>query len=381
MLHPGRPAVMVMAARLRGPMLRPFGSWSSRVRSAGLWGSATRSLQVVDLHCAGEPARVVLGGLPRVRGASAFEMRTDMMERLDHCRRLLIEEPRGYPCQNVNFVLPSTREDAAYAVVVGEQGKIYPLMSGHNTICTATALLELGLVPTHGTEVEFALEMPGGLVTVAASVEQGRATRVALRNVPSFVHALDLEVQVPTVGKVKVDIAYGGMHYCIVDAASVGLALRPENGKQICRLGEMIKVACREQHPVQHPEMDYPGCDILAFREGNRNAVVMTNGVLDWERDETWTAMIDRSPCGTGTSAIMAVMAERGELKEGDVFRHCGILDTVFEGRIVGRTTVAGKSAIFPEISGRAWITQKCEVLVDPTDPFPAGYTVSDIWG
>merc|ERR1712224_676319 len=161
-----------------------------------------------------------------------------------------------------------------------------------------------------------------------------------------------------------------------VDASSLGLELLPRYGKEICRLGEMIKVACREQHPVNHPEMDYPGCDNMVFREPvaansknpARNTVVMTNVDLDWEREETWTGMIDRSPCGTGTSAVMAVLAARGELTEGTTFRHEGIMGTVFEGRILERTTVGGRPAIIPEVAGQAWITQKCEVIIDPTD-------------
>lgn len=353
------------------------------------WGIGAKSLQVVDLHCEGEPARVVIGGLPRVPGATAYEMRRHMMSELDHYRRLLIQEPRGYPCQNVNFVLPSQQDDAEFAIVIGEQNHIYPLMSGHNLICTATALLELGLVKAGGESTHFNLETPGGLIHVSAELRHGKAVRIALRSVPSFVHGLDLQVDVPTLGNVTVDLAYGGMHYCIVDAASVDLNLRPGSGKRICRYGEMIKVACREQHPVNHPEFEYPGCDILVFRErlpadsknSARNAVVMSNVVLDWAREETWTGMIDRSPCGTGTSAVMAMLAARGELAEGEVFRHESILGTVFEGRILGRAEVGGRPAIVPEIAGRAWITQKCEVIVDPSDPFPDGYTLGDIWG
>merc|ERR550514_1761314 len=155
------------------------------------------------------------------------------------------------------------------------------------------------------------------------------------------------------------------MWYAIVDAASVGLELLPENGKQICRLGEMIKVAAREQHPVNHPEFDYPGPDILAFRgpadpgsgASARNAVVMSNGELDWDRPDTWTAMIDRSPCGTGTCAIMAVLHARGQLRVGEDFVHESIVGSRFVGRLHGETSVCGRPAVLPSIGGQAWIT------------------------
>eukprot|EP00931_Biecheleriopsis_adriatica_P118745 TRINITY_DN94073_c0_g1_i1.p1 TRINITY_DN94073_c0_g1~~TRINITY_DN94073_c0_g1_i1.p1 ORF type:complete len:203 (+),score=29.56 TRINITY_DN94073_c0_g1_i1:661-1269(+) len=202
---------------------------------------------------------------------------------------------------------------------------------------------------------------------------------------------MDVEIDVPGgVGKVRLDIAYGGMHYALVDASQVGLELQPGNGREICRLGEMIKVACREQHPVNHPEFDYPGCDILVFtenqrREGNtvygRNTAVMSNAKLDWERPETWTAMLDRSPCGTGTSAVMAQLHARGRLGLGEDFVHESIVGSRFIGRLEEETIVGGDvAAVVPTISGRAWITQYCEVVCDPTDPFPEGYTVGDIW-
>ena len=239
--------------------------------SVPLWGAGVRQLQVVDAHCGGEPARIVVGGLPSIGGASVVEQRSIIMEKHDALRTLLITEPRGYPCQNADFVLPSLRPDASFGVVVAEQAKIYPAMSGHNIICTATVLLETGMVPMapDGVPTTFALDLPAGLVRVTAHCRAGRAESVTLQNAPAFCRPEDRDVvvDVPHVGKVTVDIAYGGMHYVIVDAAQLGLTLDGANGSEICRLGEMIKVACREQHPVTHPEIQYPGPDILVFRE------------------------------------------------------------------------------------------------------------------
>lgn len=389
-LSRARPAAVLRAAR----------------RPASSFGSGSRMLQVVDCHAEGEPARVIVGGLPHVPGADIRARRQYFQQHLDHYRKLLLHEPRGYPCQNADFVLPpSANVDAAFSVIVAEQGNIYPAMSGHNIMCVATALLETGMVPMKEPTTEFALELPAGLVGVTAECEGGKVRRVTLRNAPAFCRPedMDVEIDVPHFGKVRADIAYGGMHYVIVDASSVGLALDPARGREICRLGEMIKIAAREQHPVNHPEFEYPGPDILVFREPAKrgegvvrakNAVVMSNGTLDWERPETWTGMLDRSPCGTGTCAVMAQLHARGELSVGEEFVHESIIGTTFHGRLLAETVLPpcarrthGEEdaeppvqAVLPTISGRAWITQHATVVCDPTDPFPEGYVVGDIW-
>ncbi|CAE8616841.1 unnamed protein product, partial [Polarella glacialis] len=383
--------------RRRLPVLLSCRAGQSR-RFQG-WGTSGRHLRCIDCHAAGEPARVVIGGLPHVPGNSMKEKRARMMQpNMDSIRKLLLLEPRGYPCQNANYVLPPSGQypTAVFGIVIAEQGFIYPAMSGHNMMCVSTALLETGMVPMVEPITTFDLETPAGLVSVTATCAGGKALEIKLRNVPSFcrVEDMDVEVDVPGgVGRVCLDIAYGGMHYAIVDAAQVGLELIPQNGREICRLGEMIKVACREQHPVNHPEFDYPGCDIIAFtadrrRVGNRvfgkNAVVMSNGKLDWERPDTWTGMIDRSPCGTGTSAVMAQLFARGELAIGEEFVHESIIGTVFTGKLEEEASISHKdgtlAAVIPSISGSAWITQYSEVVCHPTDPFPEGYTVGDIW-
>eukprot|EP01062_Namystynia_karyoxenos_P022259 TRINITY_DN18529_c0_g1_i1.p1 TRINITY_DN18529_c0_g1~~TRINITY_DN18529_c0_g1_i1.p1 ORF type:complete len:398 (+),score=123.09 TRINITY_DN18529_c0_g1_i1:96-1196(+) len=351
------------------------------------WGAGPRTLQVVDTHCAGEPARVVIGGLPPIPGDTMQAKRKYCMDHLDHIRKLLLLEPRGYPCQNADLVVPACSPEAAWGLLILEHGKIYPAMSGHNAMCTVTALLETGMVPMEEPVTNFTLDTPAGLVRVRAACDGGRCRSVTLRNAASWLEQRDAVVNVPHgVGSVTMDIAFGGMWYCVVDAASVGLELRPENGKRICRLGEMIKAAAREQCPVNHPEYDYPGPDILVFTApggggcDGRNAVVMSHGKLDWEREETWTGVIDRSPCGTGTCAVMASRFARGKQAVGGRFVHNSIIDTTFVGQIEEEVTVAGRRAIIPEITGTAWITQHCQVVVHPDDPFPEGFTVGDIW-
>lgn len=250
----------------------------------------------------------------------------------------------------------------------------------------------------HKNKVTFKLEAPGGLIKIDAKCDPKThtVTEVKIEGYPSFV-ALEDIVQVPTLGAINVSIAYGGMWYVIVDAhtlpmsAGGPLELVPANGKRIVRIGEMIKAAAREKYPVNHPELDYPGPDILVFTsppssEGGslfgRNAVVMSNGSggLSWSDPETWTGMLDRSPCGTGTCAVMALLHARGMLSVGQPFFHESVVGSVFVGRLLRKQVVGAYDAVVPEIAGRAWITSYAELFLDPTDPFPDGFTVGDIW-
>eukprot|EP01041_Mallomonas_annulata_P012749 gene12749-26849_t len=367
----------------------------------------------VDLHAGGEPARVVLDGIPHIPGISMLEKRHSLLESYDWIRKLLITEPRGYPCQNANIIFKSSLPEVEFGYVIMEQNKIYPLMSGHNTICVATALLESNLIKQDkdsNNQIKFPLESPGGIIPITANYFNNRLQSITLQNVPSFLAHSQIVVHVPTIGAINVDIAFSGMWYCIVnlDDPSNGLILNPtdlhpSNGKNICRIGEAIKIACREQFPVNHPLFDYSGVDILVFctsssshtcmrgvRSHGRNAVVMSNNELKWDKPDTWTGMLDRSPCGTGTSAVMAMKYERGLLNigihsnsnsNGEPFIHESILDTQFVGMLLRETTVGPYRAVVPEITGSAFITQYADVVLDPNDPFSQGYTVGDIWG
>ncbi len=356
-------------------------------------------LKCIDCHAGGEPARVVLAGVPAfpMECNTALRKRAHMMDHMDGLRRVLLIEPRGYPCQNVDFIFaPTPGGSGNLQYVIGEQNKIYPLMSGHNTICAATAVLECGVVPMEEPVTRFTMDAPAGPIEITAECCAGKAVTIALKNTPSFVEHLGIEVNVPHgIGKVTLDVAYGGMWYAVVDlrqfeASSLDMTLDTSNAAELCRVGEMIKVACREQFPVQHPTEDYPGVDILVFRGDatpgsgahSRNTVVMSNTVLDWDKPGTWTGMLDRSPCGTGTCAVMAVMHARGELKVGEPFVHESIVGSQFTGTILEETVLEGdgRVAIIPEIKGSACITQYSMVVVDPSDPFPEGYQVSDIW-
>jgi proline racemase len=346
-----------------------------------------RMLQAVDAHAAGEPGRVIVGGVLDVPGTTMLEKARHLEHHGDGLRRLMLREPRGYPALCANVVLPPTHPDADAGYVIMEHVE-YPGMSGTNTICVATALLETGMLPMQEPATELTLEAPAGLIRIRATCADGKVTGVTFRNVPAFATHLDVPVEVPQLGTVVVDVAYGGMFYVIADAAALGFGLVPDEGRDITRVTEMIKAAAAEQLPVVHPEQPgFAGITIGQLsgpphdpRNSWRNVVTVSTGTLDWARPSTWTGVIDRSPCGTGTSAKMAVLHAKGRLGVGDEFRHEGILGTVFMGRVEEETAVGDRAAIVPSITGTAWITGFASYVVDPTDPFPEGYTVGDLW-
>ncbi len=347
-----------------------------------------RMLTAVDAHACGEPGRVIVGGVLDVPGNTMFEKKTYLEQHADDLRRRMLREPRGYPALCCNLVLPPTRPEADAGFVIMEQVE-YPPMSGSNIICVATVLIETGMVPAKEPVTELVLEAPAGLVSVRAEVAAGKVTSVTFENVPAFAVHLDARVEVPELGTVVVDVAYGGMFYAIADAAQFGLRLIPEEGAQIVRIGEMIKAAAREQLPVVHPENSaISGVTISQIsgppedeHSSRRNAVVVSTGTLDWNRPETWTGVLDRSPCGTGTCAKMAALHAKGQLDLNRDFVHEGVLGTTFTGRLIRETEVGGQRAVVPTLSGRAWITGFAQYVVDAEDPFPDGFTVSDIWG
>jgi proline racemase len=344
-------------------------------------------LQAVDAHAAGEPGRVIVGGVLDVPGATMLEKARHLEEHGDALRRLMLREPRGYPGLCANVILPPTHPEAQAGFVIMEHVE-YPGMSGTNTICVVTALLETGMLPMSEPVTDLVLEAPAGLIRVRATCEGGKVTDVTFRNVPAFATHLDATIEVPGLGTVVVDVAYGGMFYVIADAEALGLRLLPDEGRDITRVTRQITAAATEQLPVVHPgQPSFAGITIGQLsgpphdtRNSWRNVVTLSTGDLSWDDPSTFKGVIDRSPCGTGTCAKMATLHARGRLALGEDFRHEGILDTVFIGRLVEETTVGGRPAVVPTLTGTAWITGFASYVVDPADPFPEGFTVGDIW-
>jgi proline racemase len=345
-------------------------------------------ITAVDAHACGEPGRVITGGVLDVPGRTMFEKKVWLETHADHIRKRMLREPRGYPAANCNLILPPTDPDADAGFVIMEQVE-YPPMSGTNTICVVTVLIETGMVPAVEPVTRLKLETPAGLISVDAEVRGGKVKRVTFRNVPAFATHLDASVEVPGLGTVTVDVAYGGMFYVIADAEPLGLRLSPDEARDIVRVAEMVKAATREQLPVTHPEnAGIAGVSIAQLsappsRAGahRKNTVVVSTGTLDWSRPASWTGALDRSPCGTGTCAKMATLHAKGTLPLGEDFVHEGILGTTFTGRLIEETRVGPYPAVVPTLSGSAWITGFAQYVVDPEDPFPEGFTVGDIWG
>jgi trans-L-3-hydroxyproline dehydratase len=335
---------------------------------------AARAITVVGCHAGGEVGNVVVGGVLPPPGATVFEQ-MQALARDDTLRRLLLREPRGSVAVHANLVVPPTRDDCEAGFIVMEPTE-YPPMSGSNTICVTTVLLETGMVEMREPETTLRLEAPAGVVEVNARCADGKCENVELTNVPSFVDELDAPLEVDGLGTISVDVAFGGMWYAIADAAAFGFALEPAEARELCVVGERIRAAAREQVRCVHPHNpEIAGVSIVQLAgpwQGvgatSRNAVVVAPGRLD------------RSATGTGLSARMAALHARGELRVGEGMAHASVLGTAFDGRIVAETTVGEVAAIVPAIRGSAWITGITQVLVDPSDPFPEGYLLPDTW-
>jgi proline racemase len=335
-----------------------------------------RVISVVGCHAAGEVGDVIVGGVLPPAGATMYEKMRTMEREHDHLRRLLLCEPRGSVARHVNLVVPSTRSDCDVGLIIMEPTEYVP-MSGSNTIASVTVLLETGMLPMREPETVVRLDLPGGVVTARARCRSGKCESVELENVPCFVDRLDVPLEVEGVGEVRVDIAYGGMFFAIVDAVRLGLRVEPAAARALAELGEKIRRAARAQLEVVHPENPgIRGVSIVQFDEPyqgsgspTRNTCIVAPG------------RSDRSPTGTGTSARMAVLHARGQMAIGDELRHTSIIGSEFRGRLRGATTVGGRPGIVATLEGSAWITGFHTYVLDAADPFPEGYVVSDTWG
>lgn len=349
---------------------------------------SSRMITAVEAHAEGEPGRVITGGLPPIPGRSVFEKMQWMQAHADEIRLLMLREPRGNPALCCNAIVEPCDPAADAGFIIMEQTE-YPPMSGSNTICTVTVLLETGILPMVEPVTELTLEAPAGLIRVRADCRNGKVTRVTFRNVPSFALHLDAEIEVEGHGPTRVDVAWGGMFYVIADASQFGLDLTPENGAEMVRLCEALRRAARDQLPVTHPEnpaITGPTISQLtgpAQQPGNhgRSAVTVSNSVSAPPSPLSLPGALDRSPCGTGTSAKLACLHARGLLDTGVDYINEGPIGTTFTARIEGLTQVGPYPAIIPSIAGQAWIYGTSHYFLDPTDPFPQGYRVGDIWG
>ena len=329
-----------------------------------------RSVKTVESHTEGMPTRVVLDGIGEIPGKTAFEKRAYFMEHMDYLRQWLMFEPRGHGAMSGAIIQPSTRPDADVGVVYIEVSGCLP-MCGHGTIGLATVLVEKNLVKVVEPTTTIRLDTPAGLVTVDVLVKDGRALNVTITNVPSFLYQRDQVVDVPGIGKLQYDMAYGGNFYAIVPIERVGIAFERRNGAKFLEAGLAISDAINEQNRPVHPENpEIAICHHIDF-------ITPGNNPLHWKNAMAiYPGWFDRSPCGTGTSARLAQMVARGEFKDSDVLINESWIGSHFEGRVKEHTSVAGFDAIIPTITGRAWVMGEATWILDSTDPFPNGFLV-----
>jgi len=336
----------------------------------------SRLIHVVSCHAEGEVGDVIVGGVAPPPGDTLWEQ-SRFIARDQGLRQFVLNEPRGGVFRHVNLLVPPKDPRAAMGWIIMEPEDTPP-MSGSNSICVATVLLDSGLVPMQEPQTRFLLEAPGGTIEVLADCRAGKAERITVRNMPSFVARLDAPLEVPGLPTLTVDIAYGGDSFVILDPHALGFTLNPSEARALAETGLRITQAANEQLGFQHPML--PAWDHISFCQfaaplqwehgvaTGHNTVVIRPGKLD------------RSPTGTGCSARMAVLHARGVLRTGDRFIGRSIIGSEFHCRIEGTTTVGHLGAIVPSISGRAWITGTHQLMLDPADPWPSGYRLADTW-
>jgi proline racemase len=330
---------------------------------------------VVDAHAEGEIGRVITGGVLDLPGRTMLDKMRHLNGVDDRIRRFALLEPRGAAQMSANLLLPPSRPDAAAGFILMQPDACHA-MSGSNAMCVTTVLLETGMLPLKEPQTRVVLDTPAGLVVATASCREGRCERVTLDLVPSFVEHLGQPLEIEGVGTLRVDIAYGGDYFCLVDAAACGFGIAPGEAREMVALARRIKRAARQQIRVHHPEIpDLREIGFVMFcARGDAGAPLRNGNVIHPGR-------LDRSPCGTGTAARLAVMHARGEIQVGQAVEMRSVIDSRFDARIVATTTVGGRPAVVPQISGRAWIYALSQLGIDPTDPYPLGFALADTWG
>ena len=337
---------------------------------------SSTAIQVIGCHAEGEVGDVIVGGVAPPPGATVWEQ-SRFIAADGRLRAFVLNEPRGGVFRHVNLLVPPKDPRAQMGFIIMEPEDTPP-MSGSNCICVATVLLDSGIIPMQEPETKLVLEAPAGLVEVTARCSGGKAQSITLKNVPAFAERLGVPLEVEELGTLMVDTAFGGDSFVMADAKRLGFAMTPDEARDIAITGRRIVKAANEQLGFTHPELPDWRHFSFAFITGplgtvdgcpsSRNACVIKPGKLD------------RSPTGTGCSALMAVLHAKGLMKEGQRYIGRSIIDSRFIGEIVGTTTVGNHAAIIPTITGRAWITGQSTLMLDPDDPYPKGYKIADTW-
>lgn len=336
-----------------------------------------KTVHVISAHAEGEVGDVIVGGVAPPPGATLWEQ-SRFIARDQTLRNFVLNEPRGGVFRHVNLLVPpkNPAADAAFIIMEPEDT---PPMSGSNSICVATVLLDGGILPMQEPVTEFTLEAPGGLVKVRAECQGGKARRIFVQNLPSFAQKMSVPLEVEGIGTLTVDTAYGGDSFVMVDAKALGFTLTPDEAHDLARLGARITKAATEAigfvHPTNPDWRHFSFCQFAGPLQRDADGLRMGSAVA------IQPGKIDRSPTGTALSARMALLNAKGLMTEADSLTQVSLIGSTFTGRILGQTTVGEHPAILPEISGRGWITGIHQHMLDPSDPWPAGYRLTDTWG
>ena len=338
---------------------------------------SSKTLHVISCHAEGEVGDVIVGGIAPPAGDTLWEQR-QFIAQDQTLRNFVLNEPRGGVFRHVNLLVPPKHPDADAAFIIMEPEDTPP-MSGSNSICVSTVLLDSGIIPMTEPVTEITLEAPGGLVRVCADCKDGKAERITVENVPCFADKLDAKLEVEGFGTLTVDTAYGGDSFVIVDAAALGFEINEAEAHDIATLGVKLTNAANVQLGFHHPE--FPDWKHVSFCLFAGPLVSTKDGFAARSAVAIQPGKVDRSPTGTAVSARMAVLAARGQMDAGQKLVATSIIDSQFEGQIIRKTLVGGAPAIVPSVTGRGWVTGIHQHMLDPSDPWPEGYRLNDTWG
>jgi len=338
---------------------------------------STKTVHVISCHAEGEVGDVIVGGVAPPPGETLWQQR-EFIARDETLRQFMLNEPRGGVFRHVNLLVPPKHPEAQMGFIIMEPEDTPP-MSGSNSICVSTVLLDSGIVAMQEPVSRMILEAPGGLIHVRADCRNGKAERITVQNVASFADRLDADLEVEGLGTLRVDTAYGGDSFVIVDAAQAGFDINESEARDLARTGVRITNAANQQLGFDHPENN--GWNHISFCLFAGRLEETGEGFVTKSAVAIQPGKVDRSPTGTALSARMAVLHRRGIMSTGQTLTAHSIIGSTFTGRIADLVSVGAKQAIIPEISGRAWITGTHQHMLDPTDPFPNGYRLTDTWG
>lgn len=329
----------------------------------------SRTIQAIDSHTAGEATRIVVGGIPNIKGNTMPEKKQYLEDHLDHIRTAIMLEPRGHNDMFGSVMTQPCDPDADFGIIFMDGGG-YLNMCGHGSIGAMTVAVETGVVPMEEPITKVVMEAPAGIIKGDVKVENGKVQSVSIFNVPAFLYKKDQEVELPGVGKVKFDISFGGSFFAIVHASQLGLKIEPKNAAKLTDLAMELRDIINRDIEIQHPTLKHiKTVDLVEIWDEPTNEKATYKNVVIFGQGQ-----VDRSPCGTGTSAKLATLHARGELKEGEKFVYESILGTLFEGEIVGTTKVGEFDAVLPKITGSAYMTGFNNFLIDEDDPVKYGF-------